>query len=160
MATLRVLAIAAASGRVGYVYLVDAKLKDWRISGKAARSKSAAAEMTQKWINRLKPEIIVTEKAEDAAKKGAATKAIIASIAETAAHNYVLDVSVVRQHGYVNKYEEAEALAGRYPEVRNWLPGKRRFFDNEPRNTVLFEALSLAEKVMRGPSTALAKAMG
>lgn len=102
----------------------------------------------------------MTEKAEAAACKGDKTKAIIHAIAAIAAQNYVLDVSVVRTHEHANKYEEAEVLARRHPDIRPWLPGKRRFFDNEPRNIVLFEALSLAEVVMRGPSTSLAAAMG
>lgn len=160
MAVLRILAIAAASGRVGYVYLVGGKLKDWRISGVAARSPSRAAEQTQKWINRLKPEVVVTENAEEAAQKGEKTRAIVRAIAETAEHNYVLDVSVTRSHDYANKYEEAAELAKQHPEIEAWVPKKRRFFDNEPRNTVLFEALSLADAVMRGPSTALAAALG
>ena len=132
MATLKVLAIAAASGRVGYVFLVDGQLRDWRISGKAAKSKKLASSMAQAWIDRLRPEVVVTEKISVAAKKGALTKTIIEGIAITAANNYVLDVSVARAHDFANKYEEAEALARRYPEVANWLPKKRRFFDNEP----------------------------
>ncbi len=102
----------------------------------------------------------MTEKVTEAAKKGEKTKAIVLAIAERAAQNYVLDVSVARTQGYANKYEEAEALARRYSDIRPWLPRKRRFFDNEPRNTVLFEALSLAEAVFRGSSTDLAAAMG
>lgn len=154
------LSVAAASGRVGYVYLVGGSLMDWRMSSKAAESPSAAAEQTQKWINRLKPEVVFTEKPEAAAKKGEKTKEIIGAIARTAEHNYVLDVSVKREHDFANKYEEAEALAERYPEIEAWLPKRRRFFDNEPRNTVLFEALSLADAVMRGGPTALGRAMG
>lgn len=160
MAALRMLALAAASGRVGYVFLVGDRLKDWRISEKAAKSPTKAAEQVQTWINELKPDVIVTEKVEDAAKKGDKTKEIIGAIARTAAHNYVLDVSVTREHDHVSKYEEADALVKRFPDVTAWLPKKRRFFDNEPRNTVIFEALSLAETVLRGPTTTLASAMG
>ena len=160
MAVLRMLAIAAASTRVSYVFLIGGKLKDWRISEAAAQSPQKAAEHVQKWINELKPDVVVNEKAEEAAKKGDKTKGLIGAIARTAAHNYVLDVSVKREHDFRNKYEEAEELAERYPDIKAWLPKRRRFFDNEPRNTVLFEALSLAEAVLRGPSTTLAAAMG
>ncbi|MEM7529639.1 MAG: hypothetical protein AAF416_18545 [Pseudomonadota bacterium] len=160
MAVLKLLALAAATGRVGYVYLVGGHVKDWRISEKAAKSPEAAAEAAQKWINELQPDVVVTEKAEQATKKGDKTKAIIAAIASTAEHNYLLDVSVARGHEHPTKYEEAAALAERHPEVAAWVPKKRRLFDNEPRNTVLFEALSLAETVLRGPTPALARAMG
>ncbi len=160
MAVLRILAIAAATGRVGYVYLVGGKLKDWRISRKAARSPVDAAEQAQRWINRLKPEVVVTEKTETAAKKSTKTKEIIHAIARTAAHNYVLDVSVAREHDYANKYEEAAALGKQHPEIAPWVPKKRRFFDTEPRSTVLFEALSLAGSVMRSGPAGLGAAMG
>ena len=75
MAALSVLSVAAASGRVGYVYLVDGRLRDWRISGKAAGSPGNAARLAQAWIDRLRPEVVVTEKVEEAAKKGEKTKA-------------------------------------------------------------------------------------
>lgn len=160
MARYRILAVAAASGRVGYAFLVGDKLKDWHVSYTAAKSSIKAAAEAQKWINRLKPDVVVTEKAEEAVRKGKKTKAIIEAIAGTAEHNYLLDVSVARSHDYANKYEEAAALARQYPEIQAWLPKKRRFFDNEPRNTVLFEALSFAESIRRGGSIGLAASMG
>ncbi|GGD35194.1 hypothetical protein GCM10011358_18960 [Sinisalibacter lacisalsi] len=160
MADHRILAVAAASGRVGYAFLVGDKLRDWHVSYTAAKSPTKAAEEAQKWINRLKPDVVVTEKAAEAARKGKKTKAIIGAIARTAEHNYLLNVSVARVHDYANKYEEAAALAAQYPAIEPWLPKKRRFFDNEPRNTVLFEALSFADTIRRGGSIGLAAMMG
>jgi len=160
MEALRTLSVAAASGRVGYVFLVGDKLKDWRVSGKAAKSSSNAAAEVQKWINQLNPGVVVTERLEDAARKGDKTKFLIAAIANIASHNYVLDVAVTRRQDYANKYAEAEALAERFPEIRSWCPKHRQFFDKEPRNTVLFEALSLAEEVRKGGSAQLGAALG
>lgn len=130
------------------------------VSESAAHSPKDAACYARRWIEHLQPAVVVTEKTEKAVSKGKKTKAIVCAIANEAAQHHVLDVSVARPHDYSNKYEEAADLARRYPDTLPWLPGKRRFFDNEPRNTVLFEALSLAEAVMRGPSTKLAAAMG
>ena len=160
MAVSRLLACVAARRRVAYVFLVDGHVRDWRVSEKAANSPLDAAELTQVWINALTPDILVTERIDDDFRKGPRVKAIIRAIASTAAHNYLLDVSVKREQRYRNKYEEAEALASLHPEVRAWLPRKRRFFDHEPRNIVLFEALSLAQAVLDDPSMNLAKAMG
>ena len=160
MAALRVLAIAVASGRVGYSFLIGDRLRDWGTSDKAAKSPTKAAETAQKWINEFNPDVVVTEKLDPECRKGKKSKRIIAAIASTAEHNYVLDVAVPREHSYQSKYEEAEALANQYPDLRDWAPKKRRFFDNEPRNTVIFEALSLALTVLRGPSAQLAAAMG
>ena len=72
----------------------------------------------------------------------------------------MLDVSVIREQAYANKYEEAEAIAGRYPELQTWLPKKRRFFENEPRSTVIFEAMALALIILRDPARQLGAAMG
>lgn len=160
MAALRMLAIAAATGRVGCVFLIDGRLKDWRMSSKAAASPENAEAVARTWIETLGPDVIVTEKVEEAAKKGEKTKRIIVAIAAVAAENHLLDVAIKRAHEHPSKYEEAAELAQRHPEIAAWLPAKRRFFENEPRNTVLFEALSLAETVMRGGSASLAAALG
>ena len=160
MAALRILAIAAASGRVGYVYLTDRRLRDWGISEKAAGGTVEAAALAQSWINRLRPEVVATEKLTADTRKGAHSQRLIAAIAETAAHNYLLDVEVRRLRTFPSKYEEAAALAQRYPELAAWLPRKRRFFHSEPRSVVLFEALALGEAVLDGPPTDLAAAMG
>ncbi|SDL26538.1 hypothetical protein [Aliiruegeria lutimaris] len=156
----RVLAFVAARRRVAYVFLVDGNVRDWRVSEKAAKSSRDAAELTQVWINGFTPDILVTEKIDEDFRKGPRVKAIVRAIANIAAHNYLLDVSVKREQRYRNKYEEAEALAALHPEIAAWLPKKRRFFDHEPRNIVLFEALSLAQAVLDDPSVNLAKAMG
>ncbi|MEQ8311071.1 MAG: hypothetical protein RIE24_05445 [Silicimonas sp.] len=154
------LAIAAARRRVGYVFLDNHTLKDWRISNSAARSSTDAAGAAQEWVNALQPTIVVTEQLEPGSRKGAHTKGVIRAIAKTAERNPVLTVSVARVQLYANKYEEAAALAVRYPELQAWVPQQRRAFDNEPRNTVIFEALALAQRVIDGPPTLLAAAMG
>ena len=148
MATLRILAFAAATGRVGSVLLIGDRLVDWHTSNKAAESGIKAAAHAQSRINNLMPDVVVTEELETARRKGKHTLAIIAAIARTAEHNDLLDVSVPHRHRYPNKYAEADALAEQFPELAPWKPMKRRFYDNEPRNTVLFEALSLANQML------------
>jgi hypothetical protein len=160
MALSRYLAIAAASGRVGCVFLIHGELRDWQISGSASRSPESAAGQAQRWITRFEPEVVLTEKTADLSRKGERTKAIIAAIAATAAQNHVYDVSVVRVQRFKNKYEEAAALARLFPEIADWLPPSRKFYDNEPRNTVLFEALALVRDVFEDPTTAIAASMG
>lgn len=161
MATLRVLSVAVASGRAGYVFLVGGKLYDWGITVKGVKSGTELAGFVQTLINNLKPDVVVTEKGDAESRKGKRTRQLIRAIAETASHNYVLDVSVTRPHNFPSKYEEAEELAKRYPEIAGYLPiRKRRIFDFEPRSMIIFEALALAEQVIFGPPDALAAAMG
>lgn len=160
MAALKFLAVAVAKGRVGYVYIVEGELLDWGLSVKAAKSTNDLAAWLQKLINELKPDVVVTEKNTANCRKGKRAKSLIATTQELASHNYVLDVSVEKQRLYECKYTEAQALVKRYPELTGWLPQKRPYFGSEPRNTILFEALSLAEQVILGPPEKLAAAMG
>ncbi|MCO4839132.1 MAG: hypothetical protein KC447_03315 [Rhodobacteraceae bacterium] len=161
MAALSVLAIAVASGKVGYVYVSSGKLQDWGIALKATRSTGDLVGYAQELINELKPDVVVTEKRTTGCRKGQRTKLLIRAIAELASHNSVLDVSVHRPRGFPSKYEEAQVLAIEYPEIEGYLPKhRRRIFDFEPRSMVLFEALALANEVIKGPPTRLAAAMG
>lgn len=156
MAALRLLAIAAASGRIAYVYLIGNRLMDWKVSDRASDSEAEAAKSAARWIETLQPDVVVTEDTLGAKKKGRRTKEIIASIAEVASRAELLDVAVVREQAYPNKYVEAKALAERYPDLQPWLPYRRLLLDNEHRNTVIFEALALAQVILQGPTPALA----
>ena len=142
----RVLAIAAASGRVAYVFFTGRELIDYGLSKKASRSAVEAAGIVQRWINTMAPEVVVTEKIS-ATFKGDRTKTLIRAVQRTAAHNQVLDVAVTRPRRFDTKYDEAAELITRYPEMKGRLPTWRRFYDTEPRDTVFIDALVLAEQV-------------
>ena len=157
----RVLSVAVVSTRAGHVVFHDGKLVDWGISRKAAKSAPDLVGFMQERINALKPTVVVTEAVDDRSRKGPRVKGLIASIAAIASHNEVLDVSVARPRTFPSKYEEAVALAGRFPEIRGYLPNrKRRNHDFEPQGMIIFEAIALAEAVINGPPEQLAAAMG
>ena len=161
MAALNVLAFAVRSGRVGFVSLYGTQLQDWGISCKAVKSRAEMAGFVQELINDLKPQAVVSEKIPETSRKGTKTKALIAAISETASHNPVLDVSVTRVQSFKSKFEEAQDLITRYPEVAGYLPARKLFFfEREPRGLVIFEALALAERVILGAPDMLAAAMG
>jgi hypothetical protein len=161
MAALSVLAIAVASGKVGYVFLHHGRLQDWGITVKAAKNGGDLVGLVQSLINEWQPAVVVTEDCGDGCRKGDKTKRLIRSLSELASHNAVLDVSVPRPRTFQSKYEEAQVLVAKHPEIAGHLPAqRRRIFDFEPRGMVLFEALALAHEVMRGPPTKLAAAMG
>lgn len=148
MATNNVLALAVASSRCGYVYLANGSLQEWGTTVRATQKPTDLAGFAQGLINDLAPDIVVTEKCDEVSKKGKRTKELIRVIAETASHNYLLDVSVPRLHTFTSKYEEAENLAKLHPELAGYVPRrKRRIFDFEPRGLMVFEALALARQV-------------
>lgn len=148
MATSRVLAFAAARGRIGSVVLDGDKLIDWRISETAAKSVADAVSHAERLFADFTPTVVVTEEIEFARHKSQHTLSLIAAIAKGAERKQYTAVSLPREHRYPNKYAEADALVNRFPELQPWKPPKRCFYDNEPRNTVLFEALSLAIQIL------------
>jgi hypothetical protein len=145
----RLLAVSAATGRIGIVFFIGERVMDWQISGKAAKSPELAVRYLACLIASHRPDVIVTEKLSSARSKGGHTKGLIAAMADVAANHELLDIVIDRPNEFANKYDEADALAERYPELAAWKPKRRRFFDNEPRNTVLFEAVALADKVIK-----------
>ncbi len=160
MLSLRVLSLAAAYGRVGSVFLIDDELKDWRISRDAASTIEDATAFAESLIKDLRPLVVVTEKYNEKSKKSEHTHEIIKAIASAAKANNVLSMPIERPREYKNKYQEAEALVRMYPELDPWLPEERKFHDREPMNTVLFEALALADAARKKGAIGLAAAMG
>ena len=140
----KVLSIAVATGRIGYVFLIGDKLKDWGLSRKASKTPALAAAQTEHWIAELEPDVVVTEKLPKTSTKSAKTRALIEAIQFVAAKAKLLDVHVPRIQLHKNKYSEAEALGNRFPDLALWVPKPRRIWEPEPRATVLFEALALA----------------
>ena len=148
MKRLRVLAIAAATGRIGHVFLIGEQLLDWGLSRKASKSPELAATHTQKLIEALKPDVVVSEDISNSSTKSSRTRQLIDAIARVAEKATLLDISMKAAHTFANKYEEATHLASRYPEIAAWVPKPRRIWKSEPRNTVLFEALFLGSAVI------------
>ncbi|WP_298975923.1 hypothetical protein [uncultured Roseobacter sp.] len=161
MAALRVLSVAVSSGRVGYVFLEGKQLRDWAVTTTVSDKATDLVAFVQELINTLRPDVVVTEKCDQDCRKGSQSRKLIASIAELASHNYVLDVAVSRPRSFPSKYEEADSAVKRHPDLIGYLPEKkRRIFDFEPRNMIVFEAVALAEAVIFGPPDQLAAAMG
>lgn len=138
------LAIAVGSGRVGYVFLVDGAPFNWKLSRKASRSPEHAATHAGEWIDRLRPDLVVTEKITTRCRKGVRAKALMEAVARTASEQDLFDVAVERPRQFPNKYAEAAALADRFPDLRPWVPKPRKLWESEPRSITYFEALSLA----------------
>ena len=148
MARLRVLAIAAATGRIGYVFFIGDTLKQWALSVKASTSPELAAKQGAQWIDKLKPDVVITEKIGVLSRKGLLTKQLIAAIATVAENTYLNDIVVPRMQNFQNKYEEVKALVKLYPELLPWAPQKPPIWESEPRNMIYFEALALALQII------------
>ncbi|MEH6727613.1 MAG: hypothetical protein V7703_15765 [Hyphomicrobiales bacterium] len=144
MAGYKVLGIAVATGKVGYALLEGERLIDWGLSKVASKSPAQVAAKTSYWIDLLKPEALVSEQLTKRMRKHGLTIKLLAAIAKAAEDAPVINVTVPRLRIHKNKYEEAEALARRFPELKSQLPKKPPCWLPEPRSMIFFEALTLA----------------
>ncbi len=145
---LRVLAMAAATQRVGAVFLIDGEVKFWRMSQEAAISTEQAQKWARKLIHDLQPDLMVLEERGDKCRKGANTREILDAIAFVAGELDVMLTEVEHKQRYKNKYIEAEALVEQFPELTQWLPEHPKIWKSEPRETILFEALAMTADVL------------
>lgn len=160
MTTLRLLAIAAGSRHVAYVFFTGDRLSDWKISDRASDDPESATLCARTWIADLGPRAVVSERPDTAAHKGEKAKALLVAIADAAMTAGMVRIAVSRPHEFANKYAEAAFFAAKYSELEPWLPPKRIFYENEPRNMILFEAVALADVILRDPTMELARALG
>lgn len=147
VADYRVLGIAAGTGRIGYALLNNEALVDWGLSKKASRSPELAARQTRRWIELHRPEVIVIELLNSRSRKRGRTPLLIAAVSQAAADASVLTASVERIQNYPNKYEEARALARRFPDLSSNVPCQPPIWLPEPRKLIYFEALALTLSV-------------
>lgn len=137
------LAIAVASGRIGYVYLTDGELRDWGISVVASRSPDAAKEKAEQLFRIYQPQLIVTEELTLHTRKSGRTIQNIQIIAEAAQKADAHHITVERVQHYANKYIEMKELAKKYSVLENWMPSKRKLWESEDRRATIWEALAL-----------------
>ena len=147
----RLLAVAVGTGRIGYVFLIGGKVRDWKLSKRAAMSVELARAYAETCMHTLRPDVVVTEDVPRRSLKSRRTRDMIAAVSGAAVERQILEIKVLRASAFANKYEEADALGKRFPEIAAWVPKKPRLWQPEPRNTVYFAALALAVNVIGSP---------
>lgn len=135
--------LAIGSMKVGFAYLIDGELMDWRLSIDASRSEAAAYEQAAEWIGYYQLDVLVLEDPEHSRKGSHAHLLHQAVMRAAVAAEVRLILMPPLSDRAPNKYARAKAMAEEFPQIAPWLPDPRRVFDQEPRNIVLFEALSL-----------------
>jgi len=150
-AKLRVLAFAAASGRVAHVLVVKDRIKSLGMSRKASMGPMEARAYAAQQIEQMRPDIVITEKLLTTSKKGARTRQIIDALRAVAELADLESIAVARGQVHVNRFAEARDLARRYPTLRPYLPKVRRIWEPEPKTLIYFEALSLIETTFGHP---------
>jgi hypothetical protein len=140
----RVLAVAVAYGKLGYVLLIDGVLKDWHCSREASLEATRGRSFLRKVIARLEPDLVVIEDPHGRTRKFGTSREVLLALAQELTDSATPHQRVSRKQGFANKYVEAEALTKQFPEIAPWLPHTPRIWESEPTNTIYFEALSMA----------------
>ncbi|MEL6202335.1 MAG: hypothetical protein AAFR39_08245 [Pseudomonadota bacterium] len=127
------------------MFIADGELEHTQLSSKTAHSPEVAIEFLEDWIRDLQPNFIVTEDAYRAGRKASHVRAIIAALANYADTTKINNAAIARVQRCANKYEEAALLAKKYPQLEPSVPQKRKLWEAEPRQMIVFEALALAD---------------
>lgn len=141
-----VLSVAASATRIGYVFWIDGEPQVWNLSRAASRSPEAAYQHVRDWIDYFRPDLLITERPNSNTRKGARTQQLLDAVGKSAQDENIDWWYVDRLQPFENKYAEAEALAERFPALKDELPNKRRLWAEEPRRMIVFEALAINAK--------------
>jgi hypothetical protein len=141
-----ILAVVAASEKVGFAYLEGNDLRDWGVSLKAAGGVDPAFAQMRFWLDRYRPDMVLVEYLGEASLKGKHSRALTeAIVAATRDHDIALE-RVVPHKPERSKYEDARRLAEIFPQLKSRLPRPRRKWEHEPHAIIYFEAVGLAIK--------------
>lgn len=145
---LRILSVAVASRKIGYVLLIDGNLKDWQVSRSGGMSAPKGRSFLRTATAQYKPDLVVIENPYGSTRKYGTSREILMALAQDLEDSAAPRLLVERKQVYANKYVEAAALAEKFPEIAPWLPAPRKLWDNEPPEMIYFEALALAQQAV------------
>ena len=145
----RILAFAVATGQTATVFVVSGKLMDWQMWREVTASPTRTRSELRVMIATLNPTLIVSEDPDslNCRKKGKSLE-LLRTLVQAAADDPVPHIKLDRPRRYENRYQEAEALCQRFPEIAAWCPKKPEIYESEPRSLTYFEALAYVAEVL------------
>jgi hypothetical protein len=145
----KIMGLAVAAGKAGFVILRDGKLLDWKVSKKATKSPEKMQRILQGWLDVHQPDCVISEAINPYSRKSDRTLSIMQASENVIITNDCQHIAIPRERNYPNKYDEIAALSELYPQIAPWAPNPRKCFEPEPFNTILFEALALTHQVLK-----------
>lgn len=142
----KVLALAVASKRIAFVFLIGGQLKDWKYSRSCRKSVAAARSFLRIAVLTYEPDLVVIENPMGHTRKTGRSRAILQGLAQELSDSATPHALVERKSTHRNKYLQAKELAERHPLIKTWLPQKPRIWQTEPTAMIYFEALAMAEQ--------------
>lgn len=138
-----VLGVAASFNKMSFVFFRRRDLGDWGNSHKGVEGLDAAFGLATTWFRHYKPSILVVPEYGERSRKGRTARSLIEAVAAAADEAGVEVVRMERPRTHANKHKEAVALADRYRQIEGWVPKHRRAWEDEPRTSLMFEALAV-----------------
>lgn len=138
------LAVAARTKRIACIVLEDGMPVTWDAAGKKAKSPEKAARKLRDWIGEHKPDVLVSENPDTAARKGKRQIAILKAFQAVGEDLPIRSLVVGRKRKFANVYEEARAFGEQFPDLAGLVPKHAKPWESEGHNVVCFEALALA----------------
>ncbi len=115
-----------------------------------SKSPDHAAKVLTTWITRYRPDTVILEIPDTAKRKSDKQRAILSAFVRVAEDAPVLNIAVARQKTHRDMYLMAADLVTRHPQIKAKQPQKPKIWMPEPRETIYFEALGMAEQVLVG----------
>lgn len=147
----RALAVDATSRGFCYVVLEGrARLVDWGCSRQRLTNRGGAKRRIDLLIKRYRPDLVVLE-ARDGSRLGVRARELINMVGKRAIERGIRVVTVPRSqvavalgNGTMTKWDVAETITARFPELTRRLPPRRRPWMSEDERINIFDAAALA----------------
>jgi hypothetical protein len=95
-------------------------------------------------VARFEPSLVVTEDPFKPTRKSGSALQVLNALVQDLTDSATPHHLVQRDQQFANKYDEAQALADRFPAIAPWLPKTPQIWEAEPVSAIYFEALSMA----------------
>lgn len=140
----RVLALAACTGAIAWVFLIDDRVKARKLSRKMWATPLHARSFTRLAVAQYEPDVVVLENPDGRTRKRGKTIQNLQLIVRDLEDQGVPHVLVEKRKMHPNKHEEALAIAKSCPELSVELRPRALTWQTEPKSLLYFEAVGLA----------------
>lgn len=144
------MSVAVASRKIAFVLLIDGHLKEWQHSRAGGLSPTKGRSFLRMAIARYEPNLVVMENPYALSRKYGMALSIMTALVQELEDCGMPHYRVCRHQSFANKYEEAETLVERHPEIAPWLPDNPKLWEREPTDAIHFEALALYHQALDG----------
>ncbi len=133
---------------MAFAFLIAVNLKACSCSHPASLSAPKGRSLLRSAVARFEPSLVVTEDPFKPTRKSLSSLQVLNALVKELTDSAIPHHLVQRDQQFANKYDEAQALADRFPAIAPWLPKTPKIWEAEPVSAIYFEALSMAALII------------